>query len=187
MGNRIPLIVAAIAVSVLAANPMAAQSKPAPKGEIGLTYSFMRLGGRNAPAGVGIDASRAITRSANDVEILLVGDAGINRFGSTTDYDAATQVQVMGGLRFAGRTSGGASPFAQVLAGVASCCGETSPAVTVGVGVSAPVGKGATRLRVQADFPTVFYGAGTTDGVTYASYRNTGIRVNAGIAIPLKR
>ena len=50
--------------------------------------------------------------------------------------------------------------------------------------VSAPMGKLNTRFRVQADFPTVFHKAGTLDGVAYGSYRSTGVRVNAGIAIP---
>ncbi len=187
MVNRVHLLVAMTAASLMTAGTASAQTQRAAKGEIGLTYSFMRLGGRNATAGIGIDASRAIARSANNVEILLVGDAGINRFGSTTDFEAATQSQVMGGLRFAGRMSGGASPFAQVLGGVVACCGETSPAVTVGVGVSAPMGKGASRFRVQADFPTVFYKAATADDIAYAAYRSTGIRVNAGIAIPFGR
>lgn len=46
------------------------------------------------------------------------------------------------------------------------------------------MGKLNTRFRVQADFPTVFHKAGTLDGVAYGSYRSTGVRVNAGIAIP---
>ncbi len=184
MVHRVHRILAATAASLLAAGAVAAQSTRSAKGEIGLTYSFMRLEGVNASAGIGLDASRAITRSANNVDILLVGDASINRFAATAEFDAATQSQIMGGVRFAGRMSGGASPFAQVLAGVVSCCEETSTAFMVGVGVSAPSGTRNTRLRIQADFPTVFYKAGTTDGEAYDAYRKTGVRVNAGIAIP---
>lgn len=173
-----------LAAIVLAPDVVVAQTPTAAKGELALTYSVMRLEGTSAPAGIGIDVSRAIARSANNIQILLVGDASINRFGASTEYQAATQTQAMGGIRFAGGMSGGASPFAHVMAGVVSCCDERSTAVMVGVGISAPIANRRTRIRVQADFPTVFYKAGAVDGVAYDAYRKTGVRFNAGLALP---
>lgn len=185
MVNRSHFLVAAVAASLVSVHAVAAQPTRATRGELGFSYSFMRLEGTTATVGVGLDASRAIARSANNVDILVVGDASVNRFAATTESDAATQVQAMGGVRFAGRTSGGATPFAQVLAGVVSCCEATDPAIMFGVGVSTPIANGNTRFRLQADFPTVFYRAGVFEGAAYDAYRKTGIRVNAGIAIPL--
>lgn len=187
MTNRALLLVAAVAAALIDVSAAAAQSSRAAQGEIGVAYSFMRLEGVSASTGIGVDASRVLGRSANNVDILLVGDVSINHFGATTELEATTQSQVMAGVRFAGRMSGGASPFAQLLGGAVACCGGTSPAVMVGVGVSAPLGKQRTRLRLQADFPTVFNKAGISDGVAYEAYRSTGVRVNAGVAIPFGR
>ncbi len=166
-----------------------ASGSPPSSGEVGLMYSAMRLQEATAKSGFGVDVSRTIGHSANDVALQVVGDLSFNHFyGATSETEAANQTSVMGGLRMSGRTRSGATPFAQVLAGIAHCCGETSPAVSFGGGISVPFSGNRFSFRVQADFPVIFYTSGVDDtGAAYGAYHDTGARINVGIAIPIRR
>lgn len=171
--------------------PVRAGAGEPAKGDVGLTYSIMRLQGQTAPAGLGVDVSRTIGRSANDVGVQFAAALGINRFPATSnaDYDfyAATQTSMLGGIRFVGRSDAPVLPFAQALAGVLHCCGSTDWAVEFGGGVDIPVRGTAAKLRIQIGVPTVYFGAGTDEDGAYAAGHSIGLRFNVGVAIPIGR
>jgi hypothetical protein len=193
--QKVTQCVAGLAFVAVCAGPAhAQQTRPSTRtaasgeraGEVGLTYSVMRIQETTAKAGFGVDVSRAIGHSANNVGIHVVGEVNFNHFyGETATAIAWNQTSFMGGLRLSGHTRSGATPFAQVLAGGAHATGETDGAVSFGGGVSVPFSGNTCSFRLQVDFPMIFYQAGVDEtDVPYAAYHATGARINVGVAIP---
>ena len=174
-------ILTGFAISVIYAAPALAQ-----QGEVGLTYSAMRLQQTTAKAGFGLDVSKAVGHSANNVGIHVVGEVNFNHFyGATSTAEAWNQTSFMGGLRLSGRTHSGVVPFAQVLGGGIHATGENDAAVSFGGGIDVPLSGKKCHVRLQADFPMFFYKAGVDEtNVPYAAYHATGARINVGVAIP---
>jgi hypothetical protein len=166
---RIRAIISFLSASVFflsAAAPAAAQDAT-----VGVSYSVLRQYEVTAPVGFAVDVSKAVG-SLGAGAMSVVGEFGLNRFsGEDFGGEDETQFSFMGGVRLSGPTStGGITPFGQVLLGGLNSFDQTDFAVQPGGGVAFNLNPG-TDLRVQIDLPI---SSADVNG-------STGVRFNVGV------
>jgi len=159
-------------VAAAQARPAARSSGTGSAGEVGLTYSILHADETTAKIGFGIDFAKMLREVTPDIGLHGVGEFGVNHF------DGGTTESFLGGARFMGRSMPQARPFGQVLAGITHGAGSSGTNFTLQFGGGADIALTALKncdLRVQVDFPIVFFDGG----------HDTGFRFNFGIALPV--
>lgn len=186
-GRLVSAVVLIVALASRAAAQSAPSAAPEPVGSVGVMFSLLRSEEVTSSGGFAIDFARRIARSSNGVDVQIAGELGVNHFSEADDFDASTQASFLAGVRFAGRSTSGVSPFGQVLFGAISCCGSTDRALQAGAGVDVPLGKKTASLRLQVDVPVAYYSAGVdNDGVAYPAGHTAGFRFSVGVSFPFK-
>jgi len=171
MGLMVVALVPALASAQ--ARRAARSSSTGSDAEVGLTYSILHADEATAGLGFGIDFAKMLREVTPDIGLHAVGEFGVNHF------DGGTTESFLGGARFMGHSNPKARPFGQVLAGITHGAGSSGTNFTLQFGGGADVALTALKncdLRVQVDFPIVFFDGG----------HDTGFRFNFGIALPLK-
>ncbi len=177
--KSVATLVIGTAFLVASAAPALAQARPsAPakssttasssssKGEFGVAYSFLHLGGDNA--GAGFDAYFAKNFRSNGAGTLaILGDFSLHHTnGNTGEF-------YTGGVRETFKSSSKVKFYGQATLGLFH--DDNAFALLFGGGVKYPINP-KIDVYTQIDFPIVFFSGDT----------QSGIRWNVGIAIPIK-
>jgi hypothetical protein len=165
--------IAAVAAPALAqarpstpAKSSATASSSSDKGELGVAYSFLHLGGENA--GGGFDAYFAKNFRSNSMgSLAIVGDFSFNH-GNGGSIEFYT-----GGVRQTFKTKSKLKVYGQATLGLVH--DDNAFVLIFGGGVKYPIHPKIDFFS-QVDFPIAFF-SGDTQG---------GVRWNIGVAIPIK-
>jgi hypothetical protein len=127
--------VTATAIALALAAPAAAQQPPQPASGgdeqtmlVGLGLTVMNVY-ESTGAGVGANVLFNALETNETGRLGIVGDFSLNNF------DGGNYVTFLGGPRFTFNTQGTVLPYAQLLVGLAHCCGDTDFVPALGAGV----------------------------------------------------
>jgi hypothetical protein len=180
--KSVTTLVLGTALLVASAAPAWAQARPSTTpaktsssttssdtGSFGIGYSFAHFSGFNAPVGFDANFTKDFS-TMSSASVGFVGDFSFNH-GSNGSVELAD-----GGVEFGFKGNEKVTPYVLVTGGLGHAPGASKFALDFGGGVRMPLTGKSFGFFAQVDIPIIFF----------TGNKQTGLRLNVGITIPMK-